>query len=292
MNSEAHVNIAKAIDAVVSSLVINSTVAIVCTTQSKSIVQVGSGTLLSIADSCFLVTAAHVARATQKMGGTPGIIGLKASLPTALTGEWTLSSSDSESAIGDKYDIALYRLNENQKQRLTGCEFVRIGDVDFSSDLQNGYFVLCGFPSVWSVTSNNCSEPLILRPLLYGVTSYVGLPTGLQGFDTNYHLLFEAIAEKTLDHQGRSARMRTRSNHWVSMPGGLRGISGCSVWLIGNVTSPIHTWNPKDARIVGVETGVFEGAHPTIKASKWNAVLSLIYAAYSDLRPSIDLYIT
>ncbi|MGJ9419412.1 hypothetical protein ACHAC9_16875 [Massilia sp. CMS3.1] len=246
---------------------------------------------MAIADAYFLVTAAHVALAAQKMEGSPGIVALKAGSHTPLSGEWTLSASDSGTLQGDKYDIAVYRLNDNEHQRLAGCDFVRISDVDFTSDLSNGYFVLCGFPSVWSESSDSPSATMVLKPLLYGAWTYAGSSSGLQGFDTNHHMLLHASPDIMLDHEGRNASMRTRSNHWVGMPGGLRGISGCSVWMIGDITLPANTWSRQRARIVGVETGVYEGAVPTIKASKWRAVLSLIYAAFSDLQHPINFHI-
>jgi hypothetical protein len=291
MNSDAYAKVAKAINASVPSIIPNSTVAVICTTQGKSVVQIGSGTLLAIADARFLVTAAHVALAVKNIEGTPGIVALIANSHTALSGEWTLSASDAGTLQGDKYDIALYRLNDDEQRRLSGCDFVRISDVDFTSDLSNGYFVLCGFPNVWSVSSDTPSATMVLKPLLYGAWSYAGPSAGLKGFDTNHHLLLQASPEVMLDHVGRAASMRTRSGHWVGMPGGLRGISGCSVWMIGDVTRPASTWSRQRARIVGVETGVFEGADPTIKASKWRAVVSLIYAAFSDLREPINFHI-
>lgn len=290
MNSDAYTKVVKSIDASIPSLIPNSTVAVTCT-QGKSVVQIGSGTLLAIADAYFLVTAAHVALAAQKMEGSPGIVALKAGSHTPLSGEWTLSASDSGTLQGDKYDIAVYRLNDNEHQRLAGCDFVRISDVDFTSDLSNGYFVLCGFPSVWSESSDSPSATMVLKPLLYGAWTYAGSSSGLQGFDTNHHMLLHASPDIMLDHEGRNASMRTRSNHWVGMPGGLRGISGCSVWMIGDITLPANTWSRQRARIVGVETGVYEGAVPTIKASKWRAVLSLIYAAFSDLQHPINFHI-
>jgi hypothetical protein len=130
MNSDAHAKIAKSIDASVPSLIPSSTVAVICTTQGKSVVQIGSGTLLATADARFLVTAGHVAVAAQKRERPPGIVGLNAGQPTALGGEWIISSPADGTANGDKYDIALCRLNDNQTQRLIGCEFVRISDVD------------------------------------------------------------------------------------------------------------------------------------------------------------------
>src|SRR5688572_13614834 len=40
---------------------------------------------------------------------------------------------------------------------------------------------------------------------------------------------------------------------------------------------------------IGVETGVYEDRQ-LVKATRWGAVMRLIYSAFPDLRPSIDLY--
>jgi len=290
MDSEVLAQVAKRIDECVPSVVAASTVAVICF-QGQSVAQIGSGTLLAIADARFLVTAAHVAMAVKKMEGTPGIAAIKANSLTSITGQWILSASDNGTAEGDRYDIALYRLDEREQNRLIGCEFVRLSDIRFTSDLSNGYFVLCGFPNHWSVSSDSPAATLILKPIQYGAWSYSGSVKGLEGYDATHHMLLEAKPETMVDHKGQNASMRTRAGYWVDMPGGLRGISGCSVWMIGDITASPRTWTPQSARIVGVETGVFEGATPTIKATKWKAVLSLLYAAFPDLRPSIDFHL-
>lgn len=290
MNSEAYVKVAKAIDSTVPPLVAASTVAVVCT-QGQSVVQIGSGTLLAIADARFVITAAHVALTAKMMGGTLGIGAMKAGALMALTGDWMLSASDAGSEDGGKYDIGLYRLSSQEIERLSGCEFVRLSDIDFVSDLSNGYFVLCGFPSVWSINSDGPAKDLVLRPILYGAWTHSGSSSGLKDVDMEHHLLLQASPEILLDHEGHTATMRTRSNHWVGMPGGLRGISGCSVWMIGNITLPPEVWTLLPARIVGIETGVFEGKTPTIKATKWRAALSLLHRAFPDLRAAIEMHV-
>lgn len=288
LTSNEYAKVAQAIDSTVPLLVAASTVAVVCT-QGESVVQIGSGTLVAIDDARFLITAAHVALTAKKMEGTLGIAPTQAGELIALTGDWILSASDK--AGYDKYDVGLYRLRDNEQERLNGCEFVHLSDINFTADLSNGYFVLCGFPSVWSINSDSSANDMVLRPILYGAWTHSGSTAGFKDVDLEHHFLLQASPEVLIDHEGRSAKMRTRSNHWVGMPGGLRGISGCSVWMIGDLTHPPERWNRQEARIVGIETGVFEGQTPAIKVTRWRAALSLLYSAFPMLQPSIESHL-
>lgn len=282
--------VVKDIDESVPEIVSSSTVAILCT-QGQTVGQIGTGTLLAIADARLLITAGHVAALAGKMDGTPGLATINQGGIVALSGNWIISSSDGEKTHGDKYDLAIYSLTKYEQECLSGAKYVRLDDVDVSPDFSNGYYVMCGFPNVWSESSSSRSSQLKLKPLMYGVWSYVGSTAGLSGYDKETHILLVGKSEILLDHVGRQATMRTRAGHWVDMPGGLRGISGCSVWLVGDTRIPPKYWGYRRARIVAVETGVYEGATLAVKATRWAAALSLIYHAFPELRPVIDFHI-
>lgn len=290
MPSDEQTRAVKDINSAVPLRAINSTVAIICTTQAKSVVQLGTGTLYMIGDVGFVVTAAHVITAVKERDGSLGILALKTSSPVALLGVWTLSATDS-GKTDNVLDVAVYRLSGSECNRLRNCDFVQLDDIDFTSEMVSGYFALCGFPSVWGKSSDSPSEVMILKPLLYGTWSYSGSVAGLSNFNDEKHLLFQATPETLLDHEGRKAIMRTRSNHWAAMPDSLRGISGCSVWLIGDITVPASMWRNMRPRVVAVETSIYTGAIPAIKATKWNPILSLIYCAFPELKSLIDSHV-
>jgi hypothetical protein len=71
--------------------------------------------------------------------------------------------------------------------------------------------------------------------------------------------------------------------------------TGCNQRVVQRVRTsasavvPLARWNSQSARIVGLETGVFERAG-AIKVTRWNAVLSILDAAYPDTRSAIELY--
>jgi hypothetical protein len=99
----------------------------------------------------------------------------------------------------------------------------------------------------------------------------------------------EATPAELLDHRGSPTSFRTSGGFAAQIPDDLRGVSGCSVWRIGDVSAPVETWSASTARIVGVETGVFS-ARGAIKAGRWNAVTTLLYNAFPATRSAIEIY--
>lgn len=246
----------------------------------------GSGTLLAVADRCFVVTAAHVIRKAHDAQATVGISGGSHGYFVATPGNWILSQGSTQE---DPFDIAIYLLDPSQVARLDRCTFVRIADVSFNADLSRGYFIVSGFPSIWATESTKAEDAVELRMLQYSTCSYAGNIAGLQSYDARYHLLLEAKPEQVFDLSGAAMQFRTRSGYPAQMPQDLRGISGCSVWMIGDLATPCETWQAQDARLVAVETGVFP-TRGAIKSTRWSAVTTLIYAAFPELRPTIDFY--
>ncbi|MCX7157360.1 MAG: hypothetical protein NTW45_13070 [Rhodocyclales bacterium] len=246
----------------------------------------GSGTLLAVADRRFVVTAAHVIRKAHEAQATVGISGGSENYFIATAGNWILSCNDTHE---DRFDVAIYPLDPSQTESLGQCTFVRIGDVAFNTDLSRGFFVVSGFPSIWSTETLHARETMKLRLLLYSTYSYRGDSAALQGYDDRYHLLLEAKPEQLVDLTGAAMQFRTRSGHVAQMPQDLRGISGCSVWMIGDLTTSCQSWRADQARLVAVETGVFSG-RAVIKATRWSAVTTLLHAAFSELRSTIKFY--
>jgi hypothetical protein len=208
---------------------------------------------------------------------------------TAVSGMWIISTGSGRGSEDDKYDVALYQLDDRQIARLKNSQFVRIADASFEADLSNGYFVVSGFPAMWSTVLSGADDTMKSRILQYGTYAFSGNTSALANFDANHHFLLEATPAQMLDHTGAPTSFRTRSGFSAQMPDDLRGVSGCSVWKIGDFSTPVETWSSINARIVGVETGVFS-TRGAIKASRWNAVTTLLYKAFPATRPAIELY--
>ncbi len=123
----------------------------------------------------------------------------------------------------------------------------------------------------------------------YGTFALGGSASGLDGYNPARHFLLEASPEVLLDHTGKETHFRTRGGHPAQMPADLAGVSGCSVWMIGDLRSPVESWSQDRARLVGVETSVY-GKRGAIKATRWNAVTTLLYTAVPLLRPVLEMY--
>lgn len=252
--------------------------------------QIGSATLLAVADAKFVVTAAHVIIQAKEHNMTIGISGRPDNGITALTGNWIVTSSTSNLSK-DQHDIAIYTLTSQESDQLSQGNFIRISDISFSSDLSAGYFLVCGYPGMWSSAPSEAETQIKSKLLQYGTYSYSRSVKGLNGYDPERHVLLEAKHGELFDHEGKITSFRTRSGYWADMPRDLAGISGCSVWMIGSMNAELKNWDINSARIIGVETGVFEQAG-AIKITRWNAVLTLLHSAFPKLRPAIELYLS
>ena len=71
---------------------------------------------------------------------------------------------------------------------------------------------------------------------------------------------------------------------------GLKGISGCGVWHIGDLDVPLDRWVDREAKLAGVACAVYQ-AHGAIKVTRWIAVTTLINAAFPDLQPVLKLHL-
>lgn len=263
-----------------------STVAIVGS-RSGVVRQLGTGTLLAVADRKFVVSAAHVLHLAKDQDATVAISPALGGSFTALTARPWLVTPNNES--GDLHDLALYEMDDREFGRLGDAVFVRIGDVCFDRDLSAAYFVVCGFPAMWSTSSEADGGNMKSKLLQYGTYPFKGTAIGLRGYDAERHILLEGTPGDLLDHNGEPTDFRTRSGHPASMPGDLSGISGCSVWRIGDFRTPLEKWDVNAAQIVGVQTGVFRKAG-AVKATRWNSVSTLLHSAYPDLRSTISMY--
>jgi len=281
-------DIVRAMSESVPELTVTSTVAIVGT-KAPVTRQIGSGTLVAVADSRFVLTAAHVVREGARHDHTLGVSGGKQGNFTALGGTWMVSTGSHLDARGDKFDVALYQLSDEQVARLGGAEFVRIADASFVSDMSNGYFIVTGFPGMWSTVLDGAEDTMKSKLLQYGTWAFSGSTAALDDYDGAHHFLLPATSSEMLDTLGVPVTFRTRQGFAARMPADLRGVSGCSVWMIGDLTRPVTGWDRRASRIVGIETGVFPSRR-AIKVTRWNAVTTLLYNAFPSLRPAIEMY--
>ena len=273
----------------IPSSVVDSTVILV--RANKPVIrQLGTGTLFRVADRSFVVTAAHVLRQAQQMDSTLGISGSNGYF-IATAGQWILSGADFPNKEDDPFDLALYSLSDDQVRRLHRQRFLRLEEVSFLQNLSRRFFVIFGFPHIWATACDEQTESMSLKALQFATFDYEGDTSGLVGFNSKHHLLLDAKDEYLYDDRGGEIHFRTNYGTRARMPNDLRGVSGCSVWSIGDLRTSVHSWRQSDAKLVGIVTGVYE-ARGLIKATRWVAASTLLYYAFPDLRRPIELHAT
>ncbi|HEV3301273.1 MAG TPA: hypothetical protein VG055_16600 [Planctomycetaceae bacterium] len=264
-----------------------STVAIVIAHEGQ-VHQFGTGILLRIADSSFVVTAGHVVRQASEHGKTLGISSGAGSF-VAVAGQFLCSCGHQYGSDEDLFDVAVHRLPDDAVKRLAGKTFLRLTDVDCGEQSRTAVYTLFGFPAVWARPSAADSEVLQLRALQFTTYRFDRHTDALEGFQDRFHLLLDADPNGISNDDGSAAVFRNLDGQDMAFPRGLGGISGCSVWRIGDLRLPPSDWRRFEARNVAVQTGVYSPRR-AIKATRWIAVSTLLYDAFPELRPAIELW--
>lgn len=265
---------------------LDSTVSIVVASQG-AVFQLGTGILFQVADTYFVVTAAHVLEEPHRWGRTIGISGADRNF-IATGGTWVASVPEAEGSP-DPLDVAVYCLPEAARERLRGKRFLRASDVDFGSPPRMALYSLCGFPGAWSLPSRRPDEEVRLGPLEYVGSSYDQTPNGLVGFDPHYHILIDARSDYLTTPDGYETDFTGRTGESLPLKVALKGVSGAAVWCVGDLDIPVEQWGRTGPRVVAVQTGVYSESE-VIRATKWAAVATLIHNAFPELRPSIALW--
>lgn len=245
----------------------------------------GTGSLFGIAGDCFVVTAAHVIRTAHDHEKTIGISDAATSF-IATSGDW-ISSAPVQHGDDDPFDVAVYKLPEPAVERLRGKRFVRRADVDLGEQSATAVFTLFCFPGLLATASQADDERLQLTPLEYTTHASSDNRELLNGFNPRYHLLLDGTPRQVTWPDGSDVRLEDKAGRAATLPRDLKGISGCSVWTIGDLKVPVGDWGP--ARVVGVETGVYQPSE-VIRATRWVAVTTLLYEAFPQLRPALELW--
>jgi hypothetical protein len=263
-----------------------STVAIVASAGGV-VSQLASGFLLAIADARFVVTAAHVLDQAIARQAVIGVTArpYKFAVPRS---DW-IRSTPPDPGAHDFLDVAIYKLPDSELERFDVTRFLRLSDLCFDRKLDNGYFLLCGFPNLWSTTADQATKTINFKMIQYSGPEYSGDVVGLAFYDRENHLLIEADEENSFAPDGREMHMRTRSGFRAPFPGDLKGASGCGVWQIGSLSAPASTWTSQDAKLIGFFTATYT-TRRLIRATRCWAITTAVWNAYPELRGAIKLH--
>lgn len=248
----------------------------------------GTGSLFEIGGCHFVVTAAHVINAAHQYDKTIGISDGADSF-ISVHGNWICSAPVQFGSVEDPFDIAIYRLPTDALERLKGKRFLRREDIDFRKQSHTAVFCLFGFPGIWAEPSRSDEEKVSLKALEYTTYAYEGSKESLLGYDPKHHLLLDSTVKDITQSDGSQATLITRDGRPATMPRDLKGISGCAVWAIGDLNTPLDGWRNAHPMVVAVQTGIYQESQ-VVRTTRWIAVTTLINEAFSELRPALQLW--
>lgn len=251
--------------------------------------QFGTGTLFAVADHHFVVTAGHVIRQAQESDKTLAVTASGSQLVPVADDEWKVTSARQYGSLGDPLDIAVYRLPPDVVASFDGRLFLRFEDISFETPLPTAVYSVFGFPAILAQPSSDATERVQLQPFQFTTYRFDRSTDHLDGFQDGLHILLDAQRQQATDTDGAPAVFVDNSGNEARFPGDLGGISGCSVWHIGDRMTPIPEWNVESARIVAVQTSVYHSSQ-AIKATRWVAVSTLIHEAFPELRPAFGMW--
>lgn len=243
-----------------------------------AVCQFATGTLIRFGDDRFLVTASHAIKQFVEAQGTyPDITllvedGRGGVVPLKGRYSATQKARDPTRLVhaedGDDLDVAVWQLHADTFRKLHGKSFANRTDVSIEADLSSGVYFLVGFPCEWGKFDKEgrqfVSEPL---PCIAGADPNAA---DVPAFDPRLHMAIE---------------LDLPNPH----PTSLVGISGCSIWKLSD--GPLsETWDPSEARIVAVQTGVLPTSR-IIKATQWRYVIPVLMQLTPELRPGLNLYV-
>jgi hypothetical protein len=236
----------------------------------------GTGVLLQIADTAFLVSAAHVMDYATKHD-LPHLIsnGLPGSELIPLHNV-TVTSTSLE---GDLFDLAVVRLPEELAVRLRVTKrFVRLSEIDPDDAVAEGsFYFVYGYPYEWTKTDTTQST-VRLSSFRFGGTAFRE-KIELKEFRPELHLLISSPPDRIADADG----------NLMELPK-LGGISGCGMWRLSSLSQTNDRWSTDNVRLVAIEHAVAKVGSPVaIKGTRFKAVLQMIKEAHPELRQPIGL---
>lgn len=233
----------------------------------------GTGVLMKVADTGFLLSAAHVFAEVIKDGRTVQV-GLAAGLPLLDLGGIDVELSHDRQDV----DLAFARLPDEFTAAIAKHkEFVRLDQVDMDPvPPLPGWYSLVGYPREQSSLDHIKrileSEPMCLNTFLY--------EKDLQhdAFTIGTSIALSFSAGELSDDNGDP----------VSAPG-LKGVSGCGMWRVAGSRDAVanDTWSVDMIRLAGIEHCTV--GRKMIKGALAFHVVIGIKRRYADLRPAIEL---
>ncbi len=230
----------------------------------------GSGVLLKIAGSGFILSAAHVLR----LRNAHTLIVFPTDSDTAINlNTMHMNVSRDESVV----DIGIVRLSAAGLAAIENHRpFLRLDDLELT-DLHpaRGWYSICGYPG--SLTDENMSDRAVTSTALYYCSELCPKPLGSEV--AGLTIAFEFAAEN-VDSEGAHAE--------VPEP---RGISGCGMWRMHARNSSPDEWSRTSIRLVGIQHSVVRNRRKVPRAfrgTRIDCVVGWISQQFQDARREIE----
>lgn len=196
-----------------------------------------TGILLAIAESHFLVTAAHKLRNRSRDG-------MRFFIPPANRGGTPIPLDGIVTSAGKELDVAVWELADDAVAQLKlDRRFLRIADVDFSANPKPGVYVIRGYPSEMNRAEPN-NQTFRVRILRFLAEPYSGeLPHSADSpFDPLKHVLLR-----------HSERGQDATGNYTDAPP-IDGMSGCGIWRLASFDQRFKDWQPDNRKLIAIQT--------------------------------------
>ena len=220
----------------------------------------GTGTLFKFLDKYFLITAAHVLRATE---GYEDYVGIPVGMNSIEVIKFRdcISYCPEDELLGNIYDIGIIELSDKLGKILEkSYQFLNEQNIRFSIQRNMDIYV-SGYPCDWGIFDKT-RNILITRTFRF-MSKYKISKKKYDEFDPKAHILVEY--NKIYYVGGKVDKL-------VFAEQNLNGISGCSLWSYENIES--NVWSAeKCLKVIGIQSGVMKEEY--IKGTKWEYMIEI-----------------
>jgi len=243
----------------------------------------GSGVLLQVEDTRFLLTAAHVAddcfdRYKRIFFGTPTFDDL---LPLAWVRYCGSKIQSDPNRDDDPVDMAVLELTRDVAEKLsTFMRFLTLDDLQLDPDkLKDGVFLVEGYPDFRAET-DEMDETIVAQnmPYITGLYDIEQFPA--PNFRPPEHIALEVVPP--YESGGFSCGLDLDK---------CKGISGGGIWRMLDVGQPIQSLNWRQVKLVAIVTDRSDpdsiGPLQYLRGTKIKHAIRMIYHGWPHLRPRI-----
>jgi hypothetical protein len=242
----------------------------------------GSGVLLRVGQTPFLLTAAHVADEFRDMHWKGILFGTPDGRPPISIGRVKLICSKpgmEPNRDDDPLDVAVVELSQEVMKELSGfMRFLTPDDLLLDPEqLKDGVYLVNGFPDS-RVERDEMDETIDAVNLPYITDLHDSKGHPIPNFDPRDNVALEAHPPHDEDKMSFGIDLE-------SSP----GMSGGGIWRLLDEGQPIEKIDWRKAKLVGIVTersrAEYTGPVPYIRGTKLREVIKLMLAGWRDLAP-------